>query len=102
MLKAELYAALIERGYSDDQLEGKLKSELQDLYDQQEITVEAIPEEVPVSEVKYIISKRDKEYWCLDGSKIPFREFDKPAGYLKPFPKAGDEVKKIGDKWVLV
>lgn len=99
MLKAELKAALIAKGYSKDQLDGKLKSELQDLYDQQEISTPT--ENAPISETKEIISKRGKEYWCADGSKISFREFNTPVGYRKPFPKAGDKIKKVGTKWVL-
>ena len=94
MLKAELYDALIAAGYTDEQLDDKLKSELQEMYD-------ALPEESPVSEVKEIISKRKTEYWLSDGSKIPFKEFDKPTGYIKPFPKAGDKIKKVNGKWVL-
>jgi hypothetical protein len=94
MLKAELYDALIAAGYTDEELDDKLKSELQVMYDD-------LPEEPPVSEIKEIISKRKTEYWLSDGSKIPFKEFDKPVGYLKPFPKAGDKIKRVGDKWVL-
>jgi len=99
MLKAELYDALIAAGYTEDQLAGKKKSELQDLYDQQEINTTP---QAPVSEIKEIISKREAEYWLSDGSKISFREFDKPVGYNKPIPKAGDKIKKVDGKWVLV
>jgi len=95
MLKSELYDALIAAGHTDDELEDKLKSEL-------EVMSHAIPKEAPVSETKEIISKRKTEYWCLDGTKIPFREFNKPHGYLKPFPKAGDKIKKVDNKWILV
>jgi hypothetical protein len=106
MKKQEYYDALIEAGYTKEDLKGKTKDVLVRLYDDH---LEGQPkQEAPKPKVKKdeltIVSKRKDRFILEDGSEVLFKEVPhliKP-GYLSPFLKAKDKLKKEAGKWIAV
>ena len=107
MLKQEYYDLLIEAGFEKDSLDGKTKDVLVRLYDDY---LETLPEE-PVKTAPAIkkdeltiISKKKDRFILEDKTEVLFKEVPhliKP-GYLTPFQKAKDKLKKQAGKWIVV
>jgi hypothetical protein len=106
MKKQEYYDALIEAGYTKEDLKGKTKDVLVRLYDdhlegqpkQEDPKAKASKDELT------IISKKKDRFILEDGSEVLFKEVPhliKP-GYLSPFQKAKDKLKKEAGKWIAV
>ena len=106
MKKQEYYNKLIKAGYTKEELKDKLKDELVRLYDDH---LEGQPKQVQPKQKESkdgitITSKQKDRFILEDGTEVLFKEMPhliKP-GYLSPFLKAKDKIKKEAGKWIAV